>query len=110
LETQVFDEVLDFGTDPVWLPDGRRILFRALGSHRSADRVHFESDVKLLIANRETKVFRELLALEGASIDSPALSRDGRTLVFVRVSVDSDIWMLSAVPEEGRTSPAASRR
>jgi Tol biopolymer transport system component len=109
-ETGAFEDVLDFGTDPIWLPDGRRILFRALGPHRSADRVHFEADVKLFIVDRETKDFRELLALEGASIDSPALSADGRTLAFVRISVDSDIWMLSAVPEEGRAPLAASPR
>jgi hypothetical protein len=64
----------------------------------------------LFIVDRETKDFRELLALEGASIDSPALSADGRTLAFVRISVDSDIWMLSAVPEEGRAPLAASPR
>jgi Tol biopolymer transport system component/serine/threonine protein kinase len=106
LSTRGFEEILNFGVFPVWLPDGRRILFQALGPGRARDPAHYEPDFKLFVVDRVTKEFREVLAIPGASIDTPALSPDGRTLVFVRVSVDSDIWMLSAVPEEGRTGGA----
>lgn len=45
----------------------------------------------------------EILALPGESIDSPALSPDGRKLVLVRLSVDSDIRMVSAPSSETST-------
>jgi Tol biopolymer transport system component len=99
LPTRGFEEILDFGSDPVWLPDSRRILFRGLGPDRARDPAHYEPDFKLFVVDRITKEFREVLAIEGASIDTPALSIDGRKLVLVRTTVDSDIWMLSAVPE-----------
>jgi Tol biopolymer transport system component len=103
LATRGFEEILDFGSAPVWLPDSRRILFQGLGPGRARDPAHYEPDFKLFVVDRITKEFREVLALPGASIDSPALSPDGRRLVFVRVSVDSDIWMLSALSENERS-------
>ena len=106
LATRGFEEILDFGSFPVWLPDSRRILFQALGPDRARDPAHYEPDFKLFVADRITKEFQEVFAVEGASIDNPGLSVDGRKLVFVRVSVDSDIWMLSALTEDGRRSEA----
>jgi Tol biopolymer transport system component len=97
LHTRGFEEILDFGMHPVWLPDSRRILFQALGPRRPPDPAHYEPDFKLFVVDRVTKEFHEVFALPGASIDSPALSRDGKKLAFVRYSVDSDIWMLSAL-------------
>ena len=102
LSTRGYEEILDFGMFPVWLPDSRRILFQALGPGRARDPAHYEPDFKLFVVDRVTKEFREVLAIRGASIDTPALSPDGRTLVFVRVSVDSDLWMLSALAENAR--------
>jgi Tol biopolymer transport system component len=106
LSMRGFEEILDFGVFPVWLPDSRRILFQGLGPGRTRDPAHYEPDFKLFVVDRVTKEFHEVLALPGAGIDTPALSSDGRKLVFVRVSVDSDIWMLSALSEEGRRAVA----
>jgi hypothetical protein len=58
------------------------------------DPAHYEPDFKIFVVDRRTKEFRQILALPGDSIDAPALSHDGRKLVLVRLSVDSDIWML----------------
>jgi Tol biopolymer transport system component len=102
LATRGFEEILDFGSAPVWLPDGRRILFQALGPDRAGDPSSYEPEFKLFVVDRITKEFREILNLAGESIDSPSLSPDGRKLLFVRVSVDSDIWMLSALKESER--------
>ncbi len=100
LATRGFEELLDFGTAPVWLPDSRRILFIGLGPNRARDPAHYEPDFKIFVVDRRTKEFRQILALPGDSIDAPALSRDGRKLVLVRLSVDSDIWMLGK-PDAG---------
>jgi Tol biopolymer transport system component len=106
LSTRGFEEILDFGMSPVWLPDSRRILFQARGPDRARGPIDYEPDFKLFVVDRVTKDFQEVLELPGASIDSPALSPDGRKLVFVRTSVDSDIWMLTALPEDN-PSPGA---
>ncbi len=108
LRRRGFEEILDFGMSPTWLPDSGRILFQALGPDRARDPAHYEPDFKLFVVDRVTKEFREILALPGASIDSPSLSSDGRKIVFVRISVDSDIWMLSAVPEDEPSAGAGS--
>jgi hypothetical protein len=77
-------------------------LSSPLGPGRAKDPAHYEPDFKLFVVDRITNEFREVLALAGTSIGSPVLFPDGRKLVFVRVSVDSDIWMLSALSEDER--------
>ena len=84
----------------MWLPDSRRILFVGLGPNRARDPAHYEPDFKAFVLDRVTKELEQVLEIPGASLDAPALSVDGRKLVVVRVSVDSDIWMLSAQPAE----------
>jgi Tol biopolymer transport system component len=104
LATRGFEELVDFGTAPVWLPDSRRILFIGLGPNRARDPAHYEPDFKLFLVDQMTKEFEQVLALPGESIDSPALSPDGKKMVMVRLSVDSDIWMLSALADPGSES------
>ena len=46
-----------------------------------------------MLVDTQTKRTRELLALAGATIAEPLITRDNRTIYFVRYSVEGDIWL-----------------
>jgi dipeptidyl aminopeptidase/acylaminoacyl peptidase len=70
------------GSSPVWLNDGRRLIFSAEG--------------RLFIAEAVLKISRELIALGDQSLGSPRLSPDNRQLYFTSEGVDANLWMLTA--------------
>jgi hypothetical protein len=67
------------GGYPVWLSDGRRLLFR-----RGA---------KLMLLDAVTGSVRDILFQEGDVYDMFDLSRDDRTIYFNRLRAEADIWM-----------------
>jgi Tol biopolymer transport system component len=69
------------GNSPVWLNDGRRLIF--------------SSDGRLHIAEAVLKISRELIALADQSLESPRLSPDNRQLYFTAEGVDANLWMLT---------------
>lgn len=70
---------------PVWLPDGKRLLFASDRDGRPF--AIYEVDAATLALRR--------LAAAGDGAQSPALSPDGRTLVFVGYSADGyDLYSL----------------
>jgi Tol biopolymer transport system component len=79
LETRSYDWLNDYGDFPVWLADGRRLLFVHGG--------------KILLVDRVTRRQREVLASGGEELGSPALSRDNRTLYFTHVATEGDVWL-----------------
>jgi eukaryotic-like serine/threonine-protein kinase len=103
-ETGRYEKLTEFGHSPHWLPDGRRILFQGLGPERPQNQWQLELDYKLFIVDRETREFKELLAVLGASVEAPVLSPDGTKLFFVRGALDADVWMLDAASEEEESS------
>lgn len=78
-ESQKYEKLTDHGGPPVWLPDGRRILY--------------PSDFKLFVVDAESKVSREVLSVEPDRIRNARLSRDGKQLFIVRGANEADIWM-----------------
>ena len=81
LESRTFTKVSDFGADPVWLSDSRRLL------------MHYRGRIYLLEA--PGKAPREILSLAPHDI-SPrgfSLSRDDRTIYFSVSTTEADIWM-----------------
>jgi len=81
LGTQQIQWVTDFGEWPVWLADGRRLLF----SHRGA----------LWLVDSATGARKELLSLPQNSLGSVGLSADNRTIYFTLRSAEADVWMLT---------------
>jgi Tol biopolymer transport system component len=80
LTSRAFTKVSDFGADPVWLSDSRRLLM----NHRGR--------LYLLEAG---KAPREILSLAPYDI-SPrgfSVSRDDRTIYFSVATTSADIWM-----------------
>jgi Tol biopolymer transport system component len=66
---------------PVWLNDGRRILFLE-GS-------------KLMLIDRVTHATRELMSVAPDSLDMRwSITRDNRTIYFVRQVDQADVWLM----------------
>ncbi|HEX8354713.1 MAG TPA: protein kinase [Pyrinomonadaceae bacterium] len=82
IETGVYEQVTEFGSNPVWLKDDRRLLF----SHQE----------KLYLVDSETKKVRELsLPLPPPSrLDGYGISSDNRMLYYGLAAKEADVWML----------------
>jgi len=72
----------DFGQWPVWLPDGRKILFVSGGNG-------------FYVVDRGTRQVRRVYEVERDVIGPPRLTRDGRTAYFTRRVTEADIWMVT---------------
>jgi len=82
LGSQEIEWVTDFGEWPVFLKDGRRILFSFQG--------------KLFVVDRVSRAFREVMALPQNSLGSVGLSADERAVYFTLMTAEADIWMMTA--------------
>jgi hypothetical protein len=82
LESQEYQRLTDFGTNPVWLSDNCRLIFRNEG--------------KLFLLDSESGEYREVLSIAGAILLGPkALSQDNLTIYFTHAAREADIWMLT---------------
>ena len=83
LESQQYRSLSDFGGEPVWLADSRRLLFSNWG----------EGTISLVDLN--SGEIHDVLSLLPYQVYSPAVSRDNRWLYFVRGASEADIWLLT---------------
>jgi Tol biopolymer transport system component len=72
-------EISPVGAKPRWLGDSRRLIYTAAGA--------------LHVIDVRTKRTREIHRLTGATIIDPAISRDDRTLYFIRQRDEGDVWV-----------------
>jgi len=80
--SRTYERLTDFGEWPVWLPDGRRVLFVADGN-------------AFFIVDAHTKHARKIYSAARDVIGPPRLTRDGRTAYYSRRVTESDIWLLT---------------
>jgi hypothetical protein len=78
-----FTRVTDYGGDPVWLSDSRRILF-VLGS-------------RMYVVDTPTKRIKEVLSVAPNEIAARgfSISRDDRTIYFSIAATEADIWLVT---------------
>lgn len=74
----------DFGSTPLWLSDGRRLLFAA--------------DSRVLLVDSVSNVVRELLSFGPSRVQLAAgggfsISRDDRRIYVAPVVREGDVWM-----------------
>lgn len=79
--TGTYERLTDFGQWPVWLPDGRRILFVSGGD-------------AFYLVDRVSWQVRKIFSVWRDVIGPPRLMRDGRAVYFTRRVTEADIWML----------------
>ncbi len=83
LENRRFERLNDRGTKPIWLRDGRQIIFLA----------DLEHLVLLDTKSRQVRVV--LTTTPGTAIADYALSKDNRWICVVTSNDEGDIWTLS---------------
>jgi Tol biopolymer transport system component len=86
LETGEYERLLEKdepegGFSSLWLSDGRRLLL--------------SNGEKVFLLDRETRQYREIYSAEPDSVSLKRLSKDDRTLYWLRSSNQADIWMLT---------------
>ncbi|PYI93836.1 MAG: hypothetical protein DMF03_00190 [Verrucomicrobia bacterium] len=80
LESRKYNWLTEFGEWPIWLNDGRRILFADHG--------------KIFIVDSESKKNHKVLPVAEGDIGGAGLSRDNRVIYFTFVATEADIWLL----------------
>jgi Tol biopolymer transport system component/serine/threonine protein kinase len=86
-ESNRYDKLTDFGLYPVWLKDGRRLVFCF--------------NEKLYLVDSASKkvhdiMYAALSARTGEMLGAASLSPDNSTLYFAQGTIEADIWMLTA--------------
>ncbi len=80
LESERLERLAEFGYNPVWLGDSRRLL---LQDHRG----------KLYLIDSQSRNSREILSVAPYSMSGLTLSRDDRLIYFSIVAYEADIWL-----------------
>jgi len=82
LESQQYEQLTDFGRNPVWLSDSRRILF--------------DDHSRLYLLDSLSKKFHEVLSVAPNEFGiHVALPRDDRMIYFSLLTAESDIWLMT---------------
>jgi eukaryotic-like serine/threonine-protein kinase len=83
LDSGKFESLTDFGSEPVWLKDNRRILFH----HRGG----------LYLVDSASKMTHEVLSVSPHEVPVRGftVSRDNRTIYFSLLTTEADIWMMN---------------
>lgn len=82
------ERLTDFGQWPVWLPDGRTLLFVAGGK-------------AFYTVDRLTHRVRRVFAVPRDVIGPPRLAPDARSIYYTRRVTEADIWMARFVEKPG---------
>jgi Tol biopolymer transport system component len=82
LESQQYEKLTDFGANPVWLSDSRRLLFK----HQD----------KLYLIDSQSKKFHEVLSVAPHEFGiGVTLPRDDRLIYFSLLTTEADIWLMT---------------
>jgi Tol biopolymer transport system component len=79
LDTHAYEQLTDFGFGPVWMKDGRRLVFT--------------SEQGVFVVDSRSKAVTEVLRTAPDLVSLGGLSPDERHLYLIRTVRDSDIWM-----------------
>ncbi len=71
----------EFGNQPQWLNDSRRLLF-------------LQDLSRISLMDSQTKEQREVFSVDSGGLNF-RLSKDNRTIFFVHWKQEADIWMLT---------------
>jgi Tol biopolymer transport system component len=81
-QTRSYTQLAEFGIDPIWLSDSRRLLFNHHG--------------RIYLVDSATKKAQEVLSIAPYEIARRgfAISRDDRRIYFSLATTEADIWLL----------------
>jgi Tol biopolymer transport system component len=83
VESRQFVKLTDFGIDPIWLADSRRLLFN--------------HDGRLFLVDSETRRTHPVLSVAPHDVAKRgfAISRDNRRIYFSLANTEADVWLLN---------------
>jgi Tol biopolymer transport system component len=81
LASQQFERITDFGADPVWLSDSRRLIF-----HNGS---------AFYVVDSQSKKVREIFSVAPHEPRECAVSRDDRFIYFSASTGEADIWLMT---------------
>jgi Tol biopolymer transport system component len=87
-ETNSYEKLTDFGSNPEWLAGSRHILFLYAGKGKDADK-------KVWLVDTQTKNVKPLLSHSTQIISTLSLTRDNCRLFFTATDHQADIFLLS---------------
>jgi Tol biopolymer transport system component len=76
--TRLYDS--EVASSPLWLNDGRRLVF--------------QDGSRLMLIDSRTRTTRELMSIAPDTMKLSGITRDNRTIYFVRHVEQSDIWLM----------------
>lgn len=80
VQRDIYIEILtDFGGNPCWLSDSRRLVF--------------VRGRELWLVDRESRKARKIYS-SGLPIGTISVSRDDRAIYFTSASVEGDVWLM----------------
>jgi TolB protein len=82
MRSRRYERLTDFGEWPVWLPDGRRVLFVADGK-------------AFYIVDSRSKQVSKIFSVNRDVIGPPRLTRDGKKAYYSRRVIEADVWFLT---------------
>lgn len=77
-----FEQLLDFGEWPVFLPDGKRLLFVSEGR-------------KFEVLDIESRKTRQIFFVARDVLGPPRLARDGSMAYYSRRVTEADVWLMT---------------
>ena len=80
-ETQEYEQLTPLGSRPVWLHDNRRLFF--------------QDHDRLYVVDSVTRKVQEVLSAHPYTAETVCSTRDDRTLYYVLVRTEADIWLLN---------------
>jgi hypothetical protein len=82
LDSHQYEKLTDFGLQPVWLNDSRRLLF--------------QQQSKLYMIDSQSKKIHEVLSVAPHEFGvGVALPRDDRLIYFSLLTTDADVWLMT---------------
>ncbi len=87
-ESESYERLTDFGRNPIWLSDGRRVFFTD------------DYTGKIFLVDSLTKRIKELSTEESPTYEVASISPDDRYIYTSIVVDEADIWMLTLNEEQ----------
>jgi Tol biopolymer transport system component len=82
-ETGKYTHITDFGMDPVWLQDGRRMLFSRV----------IPADGEISLVDSQSGKIHSVLSVTPSLVGAVAISADNRWIYFTLSVTEADIWL-----------------
>jgi Tol biopolymer transport system component len=81
IEKRSYESISDFGVNPKWMRDNRRLLF--------------VSEESVYLTDVHSKKAREILSFAPNKVSSLDISKDNRSIYACVTKTEADIWLLS---------------